>query len=182
MANLILAGLLDSMLDLCKQLGVSWQVILIHFGILSTLFFILKSRLWGPVQKQMHDREEDIKSAEREIKVRREEVERIAESYEAKMAEIEAQAYEKVQAAINRGIEEKNRIIAEAQAEAEKKVLEAREQIRLEKREALDSLKRDIASMSTELVTRISSGSLSVDEAKASELVTQLVDANGEGG
>lgn len=123
--------------------------------IFSILLFILSKFAWKPLLKALDDREKTVENALTGAK----DAEKKISSLKDEQAAVILTAKQEKENIIKEGIDQRNKIIAEArekaQAEADKIVEEARKNIAREKDAALLDIKSQIASLSIEIATKI---------------------------
>jgi len=153
MSGLLLsAGMLD---DLLRDLGINPLVLLVQAVIFITTFLVLRRLLFGRMMKFMTSREAEVERALEAIRRDRAELEKHAAEYEAHIARIEKEAYDRMQAVFKEGLEAKGRISALAQQAASAEVKSALESIGREKRAALAALQKEVQAISRQAVERV---------------------------
>lgn len=139
------------------------------------LLVLLKKFAWKPILGAVEEREGKIQGALD-----------AAKEAEKKMTELTAQndailkeARTERDAMLKEAKDAKNAIVSEAKnqasSEAEKVLLDAREQITIEKAKAVTELKNQVAVLSIEIAEKILKGELS-DKGKQETLVNDLID------
>ncbi|PIF03335.1 MAG: ATP synthase F0 subunit B [Draconibacterium sp.] len=123
--------------------------------IIGTVFFILKKFAWKPILEMLSEREESIAKALLEAESARKEMQALKASNEKIIAEAKSEKSKILQEAK----ELKNKIVAEAKKEAgivaKKEIEQARTQIQLEKDAAIDTIKKQIATLSVQIAEKV---------------------------
>ncbi len=142
------------------------------------LLFILKKIAWKPLLSLLDERREKISSEFRNIEQTKSELSRLEQDYKARLAEIDAQARQKIQEAIAEG----QRIAVEVQEKAReegKNILnKAKENIDLEIAKARVELRNQVASLAIRAAEKVIKEELSEERHK--RLVTEFIDEAGQ--
>ncbi len=141
----------------------------------STILFLLKKFAWKPILKMLHDREESIQKALDSAEKAKEEMKALQANNERVLLEAKIER----DRILKEARELKDSIIGEAktkaQAEGEKMLAIARENINNEKMAAITELKNQVAKLSIEIAEKILREELSSQE-KQKQLVKALLD------
>ena len=142
------------------------------------LLFILKKIAWKPLLSLLDERREKISSEFRNIEQTKSELSRLEQDYKARLAEIDAQARQKIQEAIAEG----QRIAVEVQEKAReegKNILnKAKENIDLEIAKARVELRNQVASLAIRAAEKVLKEELSEERHK--RLITEFIDEAGQ--
>ena len=142
------------------------------------LLFILKKIAWKPLLSLLDERREKISSEFRNIEQTKSELSRLEQDYKARLAEIDAQARQKIQEAIAEG----QRIAVEVQEKAReegKNILnKAKDNIELEIAKARVELRNQVASLAIRAAEKVLKEELSEERHK--RLVTEFIDEAGQ--
>ena len=142
------------------------------------LLFILKKIAWKPLLSLLDERREKISSEFRNIERTKSELSRLEQDYKARLAEIEAQARQKIQEAIAEG----QRIAVEVQEKAReegKNILnKAKDNIELEVAKARVELRNQVASLAIRAAEKVIKEELSEERHK--RLVNEFIDEAGQ--
>ena len=142
------------------------------------LLFILKKIAWKPLLSLLDERREKISSEFRNIERTKSELSRLEQDYKARLAEIEAQARQKIQEAIAEG----QRIAVEVQEKAReegKNILnKAKDNIELEIAKARVELRNQVASLAIRAAEKVIKEELTEERHK--HLVTEFIDEAGQ--
>lgn len=142
------------------------------------LLFILKKIAWKPLLSLLDERREKISSEFRNIEHTKSELSRLEQDYKARLAEIDAQARQKIQEAIAEG----QRIAVEVQEKAReegKNILnKAKDNIDLEIAKARVELRNQVASLAIRAAEKVLKEELTEERHK--RLVTEFIDEAGQ--
>jgi len=140
---------------LLKDLGVNLWVLGIQIVIFVTTFVILSQLLFKRVVHFMQSREEEQAGAAERIRKNQADLDRATREYEERLANVEREAYAKLQAVLKEAVEAKNKVVAEATAKAKGEADAAKAVIADEKSKAMAQLKAEVAQLSREAAQRI---------------------------
>ena len=145
--------LLDS--NILSDLGINGMVLLVQACIFIVTFAILRRLLFARMLGFMTSREAEMEKSVQAIRHDRAELEKFAKEYEAHIARIEKEAYDRMQAVLKEGLEAKGRISAQAQQQAAAEVKAAVAAIRQEKEKALVALQKDVPAIARQALERV---------------------------
>ena len=153
------------------ELGtIFWMVII--FGI---VVFVLRKFAWTPILSALNDREKNIDNALHAAEEARKEVQNLKADNEKIMAE----AKQKKEKILHEAMDLKDKIMAEAkqkaEAEAEKNIEHARQQIQNEKTKAINEMKKQMAELSLIIAEKVIRKELGNDK-EQQEMIKKLVD------
>lgn len=137
------------------DLGINLKVVLVQAVIFVVTLFALRRILFLPVMKFMTDREAEAERAAEKIRRERIEAERLAKEYEAHIARIDKEAWDRLQGVLKAALEARARLASEAQQRAALETKAALAVIARERDAALDSLRKDVPAMSRQAVERV---------------------------
>ena len=132
--------------ELDAQLLFDAAVIAINVFILFTVFSYL---FFEPVRGMLDKRREKIKSDIDSALQDKEDAKALREEYELKLKNVDKEVEEILGAARKKALKREDDIIAEAKAEAEKIRERARKEIELEKKQAIDDMKKEMIELAT---------------------------------
>lgn len=141
--------------ELLKSLGFQPLVVLSQVLAFLVLFFIIWKFLFKRIGAAMDARTQEIQSTFDKIEKDKAEVERLTQEYQGKLTNIEKEAYERIQKAVQEGLQTKNEIVAQAQAQAQKTMEKARGEIEREKDKALLELRQEVVKLSLHAAERL---------------------------
>ena len=140
---------------LLEGLGVNLRVFAVQVVIFSVTFLLLSRILFGRVLGFMKKREEEMSSTHEAIVRDREEVARLTKEYEAHLAKVEKESYEKTQAMLKEALATASATVAKAQADAKAEVERALAGIEKEKRESLAQLRAEVTRLTLSVAEKV---------------------------
>ena len=151
MSPLLLAsggGLLD-------DLGVNLVVVATQVVIFVITFLLLGRILFGRALGHLQQREAEIKKAHDAIQHDRAELERMTKEYEAQLAKVDKEGYDKTQEILKEALATAQAAIAKAQADAKAETERASADIAREKRDSLAKLRADVTRLTLEVTEKV---------------------------
>ena len=130
------------------------------------LLAILRVFLWDRFLKVLDDRRERISSETKAIEAAKSDMERLRATYEGKVSIIEEEARARIQEAINEGRRIADEIKSKAEAQGERILDNAKENIRIELAKAREGLKDEIVDLVIEVAEKVLEEKLSGTEEK----------------
>jgi F-type H+-transporting ATPase subunit b len=141
-------GLLD-------DLGINFKVVATQVVIFVTTFLLLGRILFGRALAHMNQREAEIQKAHETIKHDRAEIERMTREYEAHLAKVDKEGYDKTQEILKEALAAGQASVAKAQAEAKAATERAVADIAREKRESLVQLRTEVTRLTLEVAEKV---------------------------
>ena len=141
-------GLLD-------DLGINFKVVATQVVIFVTTFLLLGRILFGRALGHMQQREAEIKKSHDSIKHDRAEIERMTKEYEAHLAKVDKEGYDKTQEILKEALAAAQASVAKAQTEAKAATERAVADIAREKRESLVQLRTEVTRLSIEVAEKV---------------------------
>jgi F-type H+-transporting ATPase subunit b len=141
-------GLLD-------DLGINFAVVATQVVIFVTTFLLLGRILFGRALGHLQQREAEIKKAHDAIQHDRAEVERMTKEYEAHLAKVDKEGYDKTQEILKEALATAQGAIAKAQADAKAETERATAEIAREKRESLAKLRAEVTRLTLEVTEKV---------------------------
>ena len=148
MTTWLAAGLLD-------DVGINLKVLGTQVVIFLTTFLLLSRLLFGRVLDHMKRREEEIRKSHESIERDRKQVEEMAKQYQAHLARIDKDAYDRMQGIYREALAASGQIVARAQSEARQQVEAARTEIGREKGDAATKLRAEVARLTFDAVEKV---------------------------
>ena len=146
-----------------------WQS-LIFIG----LIFLLRKYAWGPILSAINERETSIKDALDSAEAARKEMETLQTDNQRILKEARAEKEVMLKEARNTRSDLINTAKEEAKVEAEKIIIQAQEAIQNEKRAAINELKKQVASIATNIAEKVLQKELESND-KQERLISQLL-------
>jgi F-type H+-transporting ATPase subunit b len=156
---------------------ISWQALLLQFIAFMLLIWAVRKFLMGPINGILEARQSEVQQTLDQVYSDRQAMETSRREYEARLAGIEAEARDRIQAAIKDAQGMKEEIIGTARTEADRLLSRARDEIVREKQQAMVELRTHMADLAVEAAGKILRRS--VDERVQRELVTDFINQVG---
>jgi F0F1-type ATP synthase membrane subunit b/b' len=147
--------LLASEGGLLHDLGVNLVVVATQVVIFVITFLLLGRILFGRALGHLQQREAEIKKAHDAIQHDRAEVERMTKEYEAQLAKVDKEGYDKTQEILKEALATAQAAIAKAQAVAKAESERAVAEIAREKRDSLVKLRAEVTRLTLEVTEKV---------------------------
>jgi len=138
------------------------------------LFFLLRKYAWGPILSAVNERETSIKDALASAEAARTEMESLQSDNQRILKEARAEKEALLKEARSTRAELINTAKEEAQAEADKILIQAQEAIQNEKRAAIKELREQVGSLAMDIAGKVLQKELD-NKDKQVELIDQLI-------
>ncbi len=143
-----------------------------------TLYFVLKTFLFGPVMKMIADRQKEIDDLYSDAERSRTEAAALETEYRGKLTVAAETGERMVQEAVQRGRKREEEIIRQANAEAEAIHAKASADIALEKKKAVSEAKTEISKIALEIAEKVVGRALT--DSDQADLVDGFIDSLGD--
>jgi len=140
---------------LLQDLGINPVVLATQVVIFVITFVLLSRILFGRSLGFMQQREDEIKKAHDAIRQDRSEVERLTKEYQAHLAKVDKDGYDKTQAVLKEAMAAAQASVAKAQGDARVQAEKALADIGREKKEAMETLKSDVVRLTLEVAEKV---------------------------
>jgi F-type H+-transporting ATPase subunit b len=140
---------------LLQDLGINPVVLATHVGIFVITFLLLSRILFGRALGHMQQREDEIQKAQDAIHHDRAEVERMTKEYEAQLAKVDKEGYDRTQALLKEALAAAQASIAKAQADAKAESERAIAEISREKKDSLVQLRSDVTRLTVDVAEKV---------------------------
>lgn len=154
-----------------------WQIV-ISLTNLILLFLLVKKFLFGPVEKMLQKRQDDIDSRYKDADEAKKKASEDEAKWSDKLKNADAEAEEIIKNASDSAKINGDKIILDAREKADGIVKQAEEKARLEMIAARESIKKEIVDVSSELASKLIMRELNKDDHK--ELINDFIDKVGE--
>lgn len=162
--------------ELDAQLLFDAVIVAINVFILFTVFSYL---FFEPVRDMLDKRRDKIKSDIDSALQDKEDAAALKAEYEDKLRKVDKEAEEILAAARRKALKREDDIIAEAKAEADKIRERARNEIELERKQALDDMKKEIIDIASLMAGKVVAASINTDIQE--QLVEETLREMGDG-
>jgi len=158
-------------------LEISWQAVVLQIAAFLVLIWAVRKYLFSPIGGILEARQSEVQNTLDQVYRDREAMETSRREYEARLAGIEAEARDRIQAALKEAQGMKEEIIGAAHTEADRLVDHAREEVVREKQRAMVELRTHVADLAVEAAGKILRRS--VDDRTHRELVSDFINQVG---
>jgi F-type H+-transporting ATPase subunit b len=141
-------GLLD-------DLGINGKVVATQVVIFVTTFLLLGRILFGRALSHLQQREDEVRKAHESIGHDLAEIERMTREYEAHLAKVDKEGYDKTQEILKEALAAAQASVAKAQADAKAATERAAVDIAREKRESLVQLRAEVTRLTLEVAEKV---------------------------
>jgi F-type H+-transporting ATPase subunit b len=160
-------------MDLLNQLNIDPRAILVNIVGFLALWFILRRLVFAPIGRLLAERQEDINRTYDQMEADRRHMESLRADYERRLAQIEAEAREKIQGAIKDAQAARDQIVSEANGRAREMIGRAEEEIAREREQALITLRQQVVDLALGAATKIIGDNL--DAARQRRLIDDFI-------
>jgi F-type H+-transporting ATPase subunit b len=140
---------------LLHDLGINGVVLATQVVIFVITFVLLAKILFGRTLEHLHRREEEIRKAHEAIEHSRAEVERMTKEYEAHLAKVDKEGYDKTQEILREALAAAQAAIAKAQSDAKVETERAAQEIAREKQESVAQLRTEVARLTLDVASKV---------------------------
>jgi F-type H+-transporting ATPase subunit b len=141
--------------EILKSLGINLYAVLIQAISLIILIALLKKFAFGPILGVIDDRRLEVTRQMDQMDADRQAMEAARLDYQQRLANIEAEARERIQAAVKEAQQLREQIITESRTQGEGLLRRAQEEIQREKQKALVELRTEVAELAVGAATKI---------------------------
>ncbi len=161
--------------DLDLQLGADAVLTMIS---VFALFLIMSYLLFNPARELLEKRKQKIKDELDNAASDMEDAAKMKAEYQAKLKDINKEAEEILSEARKKALANENRIVAEAKEEAARIIQRANVEAELEKKKAVDDVKREIVSIASVMAGKVVAAS--IDTSVQNSLIDETLKEIGE--
>jgi F-type H+-transporting ATPase subunit b len=154
-----------------------WQVV-ISLANLVILFLILKKFLFEPVKKIKAQRENEIEAQYRKAEKARQEANELKAGWEEKIATADQKADEIINEAVERANSRNEVMLYESREKADQIIRRAKADIERDRREARETIKKEIVDVSQVISEQIIGREINMDDHR--DLIDNAIDRMGE--
>lgn len=148
---------------LLSVLGIDPKTIIIQVIGFLVVLAVLWKFVFGKVGGLLDERRSEIATQSEQLRTDREELDRLTAETRQRLADIETEAQNKIQAAIEQGNTERLEILTQARQEADDEIARARAEIQREKDEAISELRGVVAELAIDAASKIVSDELNAE-------------------
>ena len=163
-------------MDIGKILGdlnIDPKLILINIIGFGVLYLLANKLVFTPIGRVLDDREGEISGTYDKLDADQKQMEALKAEYESRLEQIEAEAREKIQAAIKEAEAARDKIVADATAKAKDLVVKAESEAEREREQAMITLRQQIVDLAMGATHKVIGESL--DAAKQKSLIDDFI-------
>ena len=161
------------MQQIIEALGIDWRLILTQFLGFIVLLFLLKQFVFSKVFGILDERQNDIKRTYDQLDADRASMESSRQQYEQRLAGIEAQAREQIQAAVKDGQALRDSLVADARRQVETIIEQGRNDLERERQAAFLEMRSQIVSIAMAAASKVVGENLT--DARQTKLVDDFI-------
>ncbi|MBE7069625.1 MAG: F0F1 ATP synthase subunit B [Ruminococcaceae bacterium] len=154
-----------------------WHIV-ISLANLVILFLILKKLLFKPVKKIVDKRQKELEAEYRKAEKTQAEADAIKAEWEGKMATAEAEADKIISDAVERADSRNEVMLYESREKADQIIRKAKADIERERKDARETIKKEIVDVSEALSEQIIGREINMDDHR--DLIDRAIDRIGE--
>ena len=154
-----------------------WHIV-ISLANLVILFLILKKLLFKPVKKIVDKRQKELDAEFRKAEKTQAEADAIKAEWEGKMATAEAEADKIISDAVERADSRNEVMLYESREKADQIIRKAKADIERERKDARETIKKEIVDVSQALSEQIIGREINIDDHR--DLIDRAIDRIGE--
>ena len=162
-------------MSLLESLNIDWRLVLVNIFGFVLLYLIAQRLVFTPINKVLAEREGDIQKTYSQLDEDRAQMETLKNDYSQRLANIEAEARDKIQSAIKEAQTTRDQIVTEANARAAETVTKAEKDVQYERERAMASLREEVVDLAIGATSKIIGDGL--DENRQRKLIAEFVNA-----
>jgi len=166
-------------MEILHQLGITWQLLVTQIIGFLILMVVLHRVFTTKVFSILDARQADIKATYDQMDADRKRMEDTQREYEARLAGIEAEAREKIQAAVQEAQALRGNLIADAQKQAETILAQGRNESERERQKAFLEMRQQIVALAIGAAGKVVGENL--NDARQNKLVDDFITGVGTG-
>ncbi len=152
------------------MIEINWSLLLIQVATFLAAMIVVWKFSWGPLTRMMQDRTHKIQDDIDRATKGRHEVEVLEGEYHRQLADIEDKARKTINEAIQKGHQERELILQEAQEEAKRLLEKNHEMLQQERQQVIKELRTEVSSIAIKAIEQL------LQEKNKDELQDRLVD------
>lgn len=150
-----------------------WSLIFVWINLL-ILFLIMKHFLYKPVKKMLEARKNEVEQTYREADEAKDAALSMQKEYEEHLKNAKEEANELMRSATRKAQQRSDEIVAEAQQKSAGMLERAREQLELEKRQAVKEIRGEISDLALMAAEKVVGSQL--DQAEQERLIDEFIE------
>ena len=166
-------------MDILHSLGIEPKLVITQIIGFAILLWIMNRLLYKPLFGTLAQRQADIKATYDQLDADRDRMEATRREYEQRLANIEAEARERIQAAVKEAQALRDNLVADAQQQAETIVTQGRNDSERERQAAFAEMRQQIVSLAIAAAGKVVGENL--NDARQTKLVDDFIGSVGLG-
>jgi F-type H+-transporting ATPase subunit b len=167
-------------MDILHQLGITWQLLVTQIIGFLILMVVLHRVFTTKVFSILDERRDSIQAGYDQLDAERAAMEASRQEYGLRLANIEAEARERIQAAVKDGQDLRDSLVADARKQSETIIEQGRNDIQRERQQAFIEMRQQIVSLAMSAAGKVVGESLT--DARQTKLVDDFIGSVGMGG
>jgi F-type H+-transporting ATPase subunit b len=167
-------------MEILHQLGITWQLLVTQIIGFLILMVVLHRVFTTKIFSILDERRNSIQAGYDQLDAQRAAMEEARRDYEQRLANIEEQARQQIQAAIKDGQELRDNIVSDARKQSESIIEQGRNDIQRERQQAFIEMRQQIVSLAISAAGKVVGESL--NDARQTKLVDDFIGSVGMGG
>jgi F-type H+-transporting ATPase subunit b len=159
-------------------LGIDFRFILTQALGFLILVFVLSKFAFGPILNLLQRRQDTIRGNLDEAQSRRDEMVQLQRDYEERLAKIEDEARDKIQAAVKEAQIARDEIMQRAQTESEAIVQRGHADIERQRQQAMVEMRNELSDLAIQAARRVIKGNL--DATNSARLIDEVIAGAGQ--
>ncbi|HHT9109614.1 MAG TPA: F0F1 ATP synthase subunit B [Candidatus Brocadiaceae bacterium] len=165
-------------MEILNTLGINFKLVIVQGIGFLILLFVLKKFLFGKISAMIKARTDEVKNTYEKTEKDKADAERLRLEYQRKLADAEAEAARRVQEAINEGNRMSEELVKRAKEEVDLIRVKAQESIEQERKKALTEIRNQVVTLSILASSKIIQQS--INQKTAEKLVDDFIEEIGE--
>lgn len=157
-----------------EGLGISWPTLITQLVSFIILLVLLRVFAYKPIMKMLDERSKRVKESLEQAEAVKAQSVKAEEDLKKQIAQINREGQDRIARAIKAGEEVKQKAQEDAKKEAEKLITRARQEIRLERDEAVGEVRREFADLTVLAAGKVIEKSLSKEDHR--ELIEKVLE------
>jgi len=166
-------------MDILKQLEITPTLLITQIIGFLILMVLLNKYMFKPLFGILDERRADIKATYDQMDADRKRMEDTRREYELRLAGIEAEAREKIQAAVKEAQTLRDNLVADAQTHAESIITQGRNESERERQAAFVTMRQQVVALAIGAASKVIGESL--NDARQTKLVDDFISGVGRG-
>jgi F-type H+-transporting ATPase subunit b len=156
-----------------SELGINWSTLITQIITVVVLLVLLRLFAYKPLMRMMDERSKRVKDSLEQAEAVKQQSSKAEEELKKQMEQVNREGQDRIARAIKAGEEVKQKAEADAKTEAEKLITRARQEIRRERDEVIDGVRKEFADLTVLAAGKVIEKSL--DKKDHRELIDKVL-------